>query len=65
MLLLLALVSAPPKVAKLQSIATVRIERPATAGPKSWAELPKWKRRETIMIDEYGRPVLLRLVENQ
>lgn len=66
MLLLAALASQaaspPPKV---QATATVRIERPVSASRERWEQLPPSSKREIIVRDEQGRPVLLRLIENQ
>jgi hypothetical protein len=53
-----------PNVAA-RATATVRIERPSTASSKDWEWTPQPKKREVIVRDEQGRPLLLRLVENQ
>lgn len=51
--------------AQIQATATVRIERPAIANAKDWHEAPQSNRREVIIRDDEGHPVLLRLVEYQ
>jgi hypothetical protein len=55
----------PPPKARLQATATVRIERPSTVTAKDWEQTPQPMKREVIVSDEQGRPILLRLVENQ
>ncbi|MGN6155150.1 MAG: hypothetical protein ACTHN4_05385 [Sphingomicrobium sp.] len=70
MLLLAALVSqavpAPsqPKV-RSQAVATVRIRRSSEVRSEDWARLPAETKREVVVSDDLGRPLLLRLVENQ
>jgi hypothetical protein len=68
-LLLVALAvsqAAPPlPPVRLQASATVRIERPVSASRTDWDRLPASQRREVIARDEQGRPVLLRIVENE
>lgn len=71
MLLLAALVqphgfpanTSPATSAVAESRATVRIERPVRVGGEEWQRVPRDKRREIVITDEQGRPVLLRLVE--
>jgi hypothetical protein len=67
MLLLAALVLQPsstqPQV-RVQSLASVRIERPTTARAADWERSPSQMRKETLLIDERGQPILLRLIEN-
>ena len=66
MLLLVALVSqAAPPPPKVRATATVRIERAASASRERWEQLPLSSKREVIVRDAQGRPVLLRLVEYQ
>jgi hypothetical protein len=66
MLLLLAIVSSsPPPPVRAFATANVRIERPVTASETDWGQLPEAQRREIIIRDERGRPILLRLIENQ
>ena len=68
MLLLIAVNGAsfsPPPHVEVQSIARVRIERPAIANSKEWEQTPKASRREIILHDENGQPVLVRLIEYQ
>jgi hypothetical protein len=69
-LLLVALaaqaVLAPPlPKAAVQASATVRIERPSAVSARQWELQPESAKRELRVRDEQGRPVLLRLVENQ
>jgi hypothetical protein len=45
--------------------ATVRIERPSTVTARDWERMPQAMRREVIVRDEQGQPLLLRLIENQ
>ena len=49
----------------VQATATVRIERPSTVTAKDWERTPQLMKREVIVRDEQGRPLRLRLVENQ
>lgn len=70
MLLLAALASqvapAPPLPKGMaQAAATVRIERPSAVSSKDWDRSPPESKREIVVHDENGRPLLLRLVENQ
>jgi hypothetical protein len=70
MLLLVALaasqaVQPPPPRVVLQATATVRIERPVTAGREQWDKAPPSNKHEIIVRDEQGRPMLLRIVENE
>jgi hypothetical protein len=73
MLLLLAIANlaatAPESQPKLQAQATaratVRIVTPVKIDKTIWERLPKSARREVIVRDERGQPVLLRLIENQ
>ncbi|HEU5482849.1 MAG TPA: hypothetical protein VFU80_07160 [Sphingomicrobium sp.] len=68
MLLLVAAVAiadpSPPRLAA-QARASVRIERPVKVNRKEWERLPQSSRREVIRRDGRGRPILLRLVEQQ
>ena len=57
------LASPPPAIA--QAVATIRIERPAVANSKSWAEAPRSSRREIVIQDERGQRILVRLVDYQ
>jgi len=64
MLLVAVLASAlPSSAAHAEATASVRIERPVSVSSVHWERLPKSKRSETIVRDEQGRLVLLRLVE--
>jgi hypothetical protein len=68
MLLLLAsnAISLPQVApAEVHSKVTVRIERPATATKDEWERAPIASRREVIVRDDRGQPVLLRLIEYQ
>lgn len=56
---------AAPRHAIAQSSATVTIERPAIANHDRWEHASAAERREIIVRDERGRPVLLRLIEYQ
>ncbi len=49
----------------MRATATARIERPSTVSSKDWERSPQQLRRELIVHDELGRPLLLRLIENQ
>jgi hypothetical protein len=53
-----------PNVAA-RATATVRIERPSTASSMDCDWTPQPKKRVVFVGDEVGRPLLLRLVENQ
>jgi len=59
-----AAVSAPVRPT-VNSTATVRIERPAVASRERWEHLPEQKRREIIVRDGDGRPLLVRVIEYQ
>jgi hypothetical protein len=61
--LVLVPASTQPQV-RVQATASVRIERPVTARAADWDKLPSQIRRETTIVDEQGRPILLRLIEN-
>lgn len=66
MLLLLATVPAalvPATRVHIQATATVRIQRSRALNEYEWKHTPKISRREVIIHDEEGRPILLRLVE--
>jgi hypothetical protein len=52
-------------IVAVQATATVRIERPSTVTARGWDRLPPQMKREVIVRDEQGQPLLLRLVENQ
>ena len=68
MLLLAALAAfsaAPAERPAMQARVTVRIERPARASAKQWDSLPLSGRREILIRDDQGRPVLIRLIENE
>jgi len=55
----------PPPNMAVQATATVRIERPSSASARSWGGMRSPLKREVIVRDEQGRPLLLRLIENQ
>ena len=65
MLLLVAFAAAepPPAHVEAQARATVRIERAVRVDLESWERLPAAARREMLVSDEQGRPLLLRLLE--
>jgi hypothetical protein len=66
MLLLAALAANfTPPAPTLRATTTVRIERPVSASRVEWERLPRSQRREAIIRDEQGRPLLLRLIEQQ
>jgi len=68
MLVFLAAKVAPlpaPRHATAQSIASARIERPAVANRKRWEHAPPTSRREMLVRDERGQPLLLRIIEYQ
>jgi hypothetical protein len=55
----------PPPKAAVQASASVRIERPSAVSAREWEQQPESAKRELRVLDEQGRAVLLRLVENQ
>ncbi len=70
MLLLAALAAqaapAPPLPKALnQATATLRIQRASVISSESWDRSPPDMRREVVSMDDQGRPLLLRLIENQ
>lgn len=56
--------TAIPRTA-VESTATVRIERPAQASARDWERSSPVQKRETVVKDEQGRLVTLRIVELQ
>jgi hypothetical protein len=56
------LAAAPQRVS---AIATIRVVRSASASGKEWQRPSTAQRREIIIDDGRGRPVLLRLFEYQ
>jgi hypothetical protein len=50
-------------IVAVQATATARIERPSTVTARDWERMPQ--RREVIVRDQQGQPLLLRLIENQ
>ena len=66
MLLLIAAASQPqPPPVRVQATASVRVERPVRVSSENWEQVPKVRRREILVRDEAGRPLLLRLIENE
>ena len=66
MLLLIAAALQPPRPPVVrQATASVRIERPVKVSAEEWERLPEQQRREILVRDEAGRPLLLRLIENE
>jgi hypothetical protein len=67
MLLLAAIaaIATTPAERPVEAQATVRIERPVSASADQWERLSETKRREILVRDEHGRPVLVRLIENE
>ena len=65
MFLALALAAAAPPAAqpRVELRATVRIVRPTAVNSGSWDRASPQRRRERIIRDERGAPVLLRFVE--
>jgi hypothetical protein len=55
----------PPRPVMVRATASVRIERPVSIDANQWKQVPEGSRRETIIRDEQGRELLLRLVEQQ
>ncbi len=53
----------PQALSQAQSMAAVRIERPAIANAREWEKAPKSSRREIIILNEDGQRVLVRLIE--
>ena len=64
MLFVAPLPSIPP-VVRHEATATVRIERPIAISERDWQRRSEGQHREVIVTDERGRPLILRLVENQ
>lgn len=64
-LILVAQTAAPPAKPQAPATATVRIERSIEVRSKTWIEAPSRQRREIRKADEFGRPVVLRLIEFQ
>lgn len=60
-----AMISSHPPAVRVESTATVRIERPATASREEWERIPHSSRREKIVRDEEGQLVLMRIVDYQ
>ncbi len=60
-----ALASASAPTTEVKARATVRVERAVRVTGDDWKRLPEAKRREVLVRDEQGRPVLLRLIENE
>lgn len=48
-----------------QARASVRIERPAKAGPAYWNDSPRQQRREVVRKTPEGRTEVLRVVDHQ
>jgi hypothetical protein len=70
MLLLLLcanLASQSPEPQQRPAQALVRIERASTATEAAWSRsrAEGYQRREVHRVDEFGRPILLRLIEHQ
>ena len=66
MFLLIAATVQPPRPPVVrQATASVRIERPVKVSAEEWERLPEQQRREILVRDEAGRPLLLRLIENE
>jgi hypothetical protein len=65
MLLLIVSAALPPPAPRVavQASATVRIARPATGSEKEWKAMPEASRRERIIKDVRGEPLLLRVVD--
>jgi hypothetical protein len=56
---------ASPVRPKVDAVATVRVERNAsTASAEQWERQPASSRRQVIVRDERGQPVLLRVIDN-
>jgi hypothetical protein len=55
----------PSARAEPQAKVTVRIERAATASRQEWKNTAESGRREVVVRDEHGRPLLLRLIDYQ
>ena len=63
MLALAVAASSSPAPRQVQSIAIVRIEKPASADKQAWEHAPKSSRREITIRDARGQPVLLRVIQ--
>jgi hypothetical protein len=65
-LAIVAATAAPsPRPAVAPATVSARIERPVRVDQRKWERLPESARRETVIRDEQGRELLLRLVEQQ
>jgi hypothetical protein len=60
-----ATISVHSPAVRVESTATVRVERPATANRQEWERIPPSSRREKILRDEQGQWVLMRIVDYQ
>jgi len=49
----------------MQATASLRLERPAEVSSENWEQVSKARRHEILVRDEAGRPLLLRLIENE
>ncbi len=66
LLALAASIASPlPAPARAQSRASASIMRAARATASEWEALPPGRRRELLVRDEQGRPLRLRLIENE
>lgn len=53
----------PPARAQPQAMVIIRVERPAIASEKEWAQTSIASRREIVRRDERGQLMLLRITE--
>lgn len=67
LLFVVANATRPPALrqSEVRSIASVRIERPAIVNRKEWERAASTSRREIVVRDELGQPVLVRVIEYQ
>ena len=56
---------APAARSQAQAQISIRIERPGIANAKQWEQTPKPSRRQIIVRDERGQPVLVRVIDYQ
>ena len=63
LLILVLAPSAPSQLPARQATATVRLERPAVAGPRQWREAPPSERRDVRRIDERGQAIRIRIID--
>ena len=58
-----ALPDAPHPRVEVRTSASIRIEHPATVDREQWEKAPKASRREIVVLDEQGRPIVMRVID--